>query len=99
MKRSKLCLWRPLARSAGRACVGPGSGGALGDRLLEERGFVTWFHQCVLLQRGEGRGIETHTPSMSSEGQTMIPTLLVTAPDSLLHQLNLKHQQYHYCLK
>ena len=41
MKRSKLCLWRPLTRSAGRAYVGPGSGGALGDKLLEERGFVT----------------------------------------------------------
>lgn len=67
VERSKLCLWRPLTRSAGRACVGPGSGGAVGDKLPSE-GLSQWFHQCVLLQRGEGRGIETHTPNRSREG-------------------------------
>lgn len=65
--RGQSFLWRPLTRSAGRACVGPGSGGAVGDKLPSE-GLSQWFHQCVLLQRGEGRGIETHTPNRSSEG-------------------------------
>lgn len=27
-----------------------------GDKLLADRGYVTMFHPCVLLQRGEGQG-------------------------------------------
>lgn len=67
-----------------------------GDKLLADRGYVTMFHPCVPLQRAEGRGKEKHTLNRSSEGQAMIPTPLVTAPDSSLYQLNPKHQQYQY---
>lgn len=95
MERSRLCLWRPLTRSAGRACVGPGSG-ALGTSCWQTEGMSQCSIRVSCSREEKARGKEKHTLNRSSEGQAMIPTPLVTAPDSSLYQLNPKHQQYQY---